>query len=289
LGRCRIKWKPIVLTFSLNPKEIKSKDPLKPKRELLEQLDIKTILEYVTSSTTHVVSAKRNTAKGLQTLINGRYIVDEPYVDALVYAATPADLAEEENASPLEQDFDEAWPKPEKFLPPAGKEPTVQPPESYAPNPQRENIFESYTFVFVDEAQFETLLPVITAGHGKALLYKAIPGETTVEEAVLYMRNVAGDKGFGDPQEETNEGGVVMVRHNKVDKAWDVWFNDLIDGVSLALNQKSIAQGEFLDAILANEPTRLRRSLELKSTVQGEAAPLPVAGKKPSGRRLPPG
>jgi hypothetical protein len=266
---------------------MKVKDPLKPKRDLLEQLDIKTILEYVTKSTTHVVAAKRNTAKGLQALINGRYIVDEVYVDALVYAATPADLAEEENASPLEQDFDEAWPKPGKFLPPAGKEPTVQPPKSYAPNPQRENIFESYTFVLVDEAQFETLLPVITTGHGKALLYNVIPGETTVEEAVMYMRNLAGDKGFGDPQEETNEGGVVIVRHNKVEKAWETWFNDLINGVSSVLNQKSIAQGEFLDAILANEPTRLRRSLEFNSTVQDEVAPPPVAGKHPSVRRLP--
>jgi hypothetical protein len=257
---------------------MKTKDPLKPKRDRLEQLDIKTILEYVTKSTTHVVAAKRNTAKGLQALINSQCIVDDPYVDALVYQATPADLAEEENASPLEQDFDAAWPNPKDFLPPAGKEPTVQPPESYAPNPQRENIFESYIFVFVDQAQFETLMPVITAGHGKALLYNVTPGETIVQETVMYMRNIAGDKGFGDQPDETNEGGAVMVRHNKVDKEWDTWFNDLLNGVALALNQRSIAQGEFLDAILANEPTRLRRSLEFNSTVQGKVAPPPTGG-----------
>lgn len=257
---------------------MKLKDPLKPKRERLEQLDIKTILEYITKSTTHVVAAKRNTAKGLQALINGQYIVDDPYVDALVYQTTSADLAEEENASPLEQDYDAAWPKAKDFLPPAGKEPTVQSAESYGPNPQRENIFESYIFIFVDQAQFETLMPAITAGHGKALLYNVIPGKTTVEDAVLYMRNAAGDKGFGDPPEDAHKGGVVMVRHNKVDKERDTWFNDLLSGVALALNQRSIVQGEFLDAILANEPTRLRRSPKLDSTIQGKAAPPPTAG-----------
>ena len=212
-------------------------------------------------------------------MINGQYIVDEPYIDALVYAAAPADLEEEENASPLEQDFDAAWPKPRDFLPPAGKEPTVQPPESYAPNPQRENIFESYTFVFVDRAQYETLMPVINAGHGKALLCNVKPGETTVEEAVLYMRNAAGDKGFGDPPDDINHGGVVMVRYNKVEGEWDQWFNDLLNAVSFALDQRSIAQNEFLDAILSNEPARLRRSLDFNSTVQGKVAPPPTAGR----------
>jgi hypothetical protein len=259
---------------------MKTKDPLKPKRDLLEQLDIKAILEYVTNSTTHVVAAKRNTAKGLQALINGQYIVDEPYVDALVYAAMPADLGEEENASPLEQDFDTAWPKPKDFLPPAGKEPTDQPRESYWPNPQRENIFESYVFVFVDQAQYETLMPVINAGHGKALLFNVTPGVTTVEEAVKYMRNTAGDKGFGDPPDETSNGGVVMVRYNKVEKEWERWLNDLLGGVSFAIDQRSIAQGEFLDAILANEPTRLRLSLESNGTGQGRVAPPPTAGKR---------
>jgi hypothetical protein len=260
---------------------MKSKDPLKPKRDRLEQLDIKAILEYVPNSTTHVVAAKRNTAKGLQALINGQYIVTESYIDALVYAASPADLGEEENASPLEQDFDTAWPKPMDFLPPAGKEPTDQPPESYSPNPQRQNIFESYTFVFVDPAQYETLMPVINAGHGKALLFDVTPGVTTVEEAVTYMRNAAGNKGFGDlPDESSSSGGVVMVRHNKVEKEWDRWFNDLFDGVSVAINQRSIAQGEFLDTILTNEPTRMRRSLALNSTGQGRVASPPAAGRK---------
>jgi hypothetical protein len=122
-------------------------------------------------------------------------------------------------------------------------------------------------------------MPVITAGHGKALLYNITPGETTVEDAVMYMRNTAGDKGFGDPPEDTNNGGVVMVRHNKVEKEWDGWFNDLLNGVSFALDQRSITQGEFLDAILANEPTRLRQSLEFNSTVQGKIAPPPTAGR----------
>jgi hypothetical protein len=259
---------------------MKKQDPLKPKRDRLEQFDIKTILEYITESTTHVVAAKRNTAKGLQALINGKYIVDEPYVDALVYSATPADLSEEENASPLEQDFDTAWPKPEAFLPPAGKEPTAQPPESYAPNLQRVNIFESYIFVFVDQAQFETLMPVITAGHGKALFFNVTPGRTTTEEALMYVRNAAGDKRFGDAPDERNEGSVIVVRHNKVDKEWDSWFNDFLGGISVALNQRPIAQGEFLDAILANHPSRLRGPADLDAKVQSKIAPPVTTGKR---------
>jgi len=101
-----------------------------------------------------------------------------------------------------------------------------------------------------------------------------------VEEAVKYMRNTAGDKGFGDPPDETSNGGVIMVRYNKVEKEWERWFNDLLNGVSFAINQRSIAQGEFLDAILANEPTRLRRSSEFNGTGQGRVTAPPTAGMK---------
>ena len=273
----RLIWKPVVLTFSFPPKEEKNKDPLKPKRDRLEQLDIKTVAEYITKSTSHVVASKRNTVKGLLALISGQYIVDDPFIDALVYVATPADLGEEENLSPLEQDFDAAWPTETDFLPKAGKEPTIRPDESYAPNPSLEGIFEGYTFVFVDQSQFDLLSPVINAGHGKALLFNVAMGQTTVDEAILYMRNAAGEKGFGDSVDDTENGGVVMVRFHKVEGRWKTWFTELLNGVSYALDQRSIDQAQFIDAILANDATLLRQSLEFASTVEGKVPPPPTA------------
>jgi hypothetical protein len=64
-----ISWEPVVFAFSFTSKELQT-DPLATLRERFEQLDIKIVHEYV-NSTTHVVSKKRNTAKGLQALIMG--------------------------------------------------------------------------------------------------------------------------------------------------------------------------------------------------------------------------
>lgn len=241
---------------------MKAKDPLKAQRDRLEQFDIKVVPEYVTDATTHVIASKRNTAKGLQALINGKYIVDEGFIDAVVYAATPVELAQEENLSPLEQNFDTAWPNATDYLPPAGKEPTLKPPESYRPALERMNVFQDYSFVFGDEAQFNVLMPVITAGHGKALLFNVVYGETTAEQAVTFMQNSAGDKGFGDFQNATENGGVIMVRWKSNEK-WRTWTTDFMKSVSLALGQQSIEQGEFLDAILANNAKQLRRTVDL--------------------------
>ena len=256
---------------------MKTADPLKSKRERLEHLDIKTTTEYITEKTTHVVAGKRNTVKGLQALINGNYLVDDSFIDAVVYAATPADLAENENLSPLEQDFDAAWPNATNHLPPVGKEPTLRSVETFAPDLNRSHIFEDYVFVFGDRRQFENLLPMITSGHGKALLFTVVDGETSVHEVVQFMRNAAGDKGFGDLHRDTDHGAVVMVRW-KGKEGWSNWVTDLINAISLILDQKSIDQAEFLDAILGNDPLSLRRSLEFASTVEGKVAPPPTAG-----------
>ncbi|EER40128.1 DNA damage response protein RcaA [Histoplasma capsulatum H143] len=70
----RIKWHPVVLSFSLPSK---TNDPLSQARSSLEELDIKTVVPYVVGKTTHVVQNKRNTSKGLQALINGRHNVQK--------------------------------------------------------------------------------------------------------------------------------------------------------------------------------------------------------------------
>lgn len=254
----RIKWQPVVLSFSFSSKEMRAEDPLAKVRGRLESLDVKTIIPYLVGKTTHVVQSKRNTAKGLQALINGKYIVQNSYIDALVYATTPTDLENEASASPLELDFDSAWPDPTEHLPPAGNEPISRPAAAFAPNSSRLNIFEGYTFVFGDPSQFENLQAAINNGQGKALLYQIKDGETTADELVQFMRSAAGNKGVGAEREEP--GGVVLVRFRSKGQ-FEPWSIDLGNEVALMTDQRVIEQREFLDAILGNDASPLCRSL----------------------------
>lgn len=242
-------------------------------------MDIKTIIPYVVDQTTHVVQSKRNTAKGLQALVNGKSIVDQSYVDALVYAATPSDLENLESLSPLEADFDTAWPDPSLHLPPPGKEPMQRPPESFAPNPDRINIFDGYTFVFGDVTQYQNLADPINNGHGKALMYQIDPGVTTAEEIVQFMRNVAGTKGLGEERE--GSGGVVLVRFRSQGQYED-WSIELGNQVAVMTDQRVIQQSEFLDAILANDASSLCRSLPPAPDSGPETGPKVVPESQPA-------
>ncbi|KAK9638641.1 hypothetical protein HCH54_009486 [Aspergillus fumigatus] len=268
----RIKWQPTVLSFSFSSKELKAKDPLAHVRSRLEDLDIKTIIPYVVGHTTHVVQSKRNTAKGLQALVNGKYIVQDSYIDALVYAATPSDLETLESLSPLETDFDAAWPDPTEHLPPPGKEAVPRPAEAFVPRADRINIFEDYTFVFWDASQFSNLQDPISNGHGKALLYPLENGVTTAEEIVQFMKNAAGQKGLGG--ERVGRGGVVLVRFRSKGE-WEKWSIELSNQVALMTDQRVIEQNEFLDAILANDASCLCQPLP-------EAESSPEVGRTPA-------
>ena len=264
----RIKWQPTVLSFSFSTKELKAKDPLSSVRTQLEDLDIKTIVPYVVDHTTHVVQKKRNTAKGLQALVNGKWIVDDSYIDALVYAATPSDLENLESLSPLEADFDTAWPDAGLHLPPPGNEPVQRPPEAFVPNPDRINIFEGYTFVFGDAAQYGNLAEAINNGHGKALLYQVEQGTTTAEEIAQFMRNAAGSKSLED---EIEGSKVVLVRFRSKGQ-YERWSIDVGHQVAILTDQRVIEQSEFLDAILANDASPLCRSLP-PGTESSQSAP----------------
>ncbi|OAX77719.1 hypothetical protein ACJ72_07979 [Emergomyces africanus] len=249
----RIKWDPVVLSFSVPSK---AKDPLKQALSSLENLDIKTVIPYVVDRTTHVVQSKRNTAKGLQALINGRYIVNKSYVEAIVYAATPRDLGSDEALCPLEEDFDAAWPDPTQYLPPRGKEPTQQPDAAYQPNPSRVNVFEGYTFIFCDGNRFEDLQGPITSGHGKALLYEVEKGRTTAEDIIGYWNQVAGNKGLGHFY---GSGGVGLVQFRKGDDHSD-WAMEIEREIARMTGQKIVETSEFLDAILSNDASTLIQS-----------------------------
>lgn len=254
-------WQPVIFTFSLSSKEMKAgKDPLINYRTRLEELDVKVIIPYVVGATTHVVSSKRNTAKGLQALINAKYIVAETYIDALIYATTPENLDELESLSPLEEDFDANWPSALNHLPAKSKEPSERPAAEFVPKLARNNVFEGYTFVFCDLAQFESLHGPITNGGGKALEFTLSLGRTTTEEIVRYVKGVAGEKGLGEFEDGSEGKGVVVVRF-RGKKEFAEWAANLDTQIALALGQRLIEQSEFMDAILANDASILRRPL----------------------------
>ncbi|KAJ5970051.1 hypothetical protein N7501_006299 [Penicillium viridicatum] len=254
----RIKWEPVVLTLSASSKQVRGEDPLAHVRSRLEDLDIKTIMDYTVDQTTHVIQRKRNTAKGLQALVNGKYIVDDSYIDALVYAATPGDLENVESLCPLETDFESAWPDPNQHLPPPGKEPTQRPAAAFAPNSARLNVFEGYTFIFGDPAQFENLQGPINNGQGKVLFYQVEDGLTTAADIVRFMKKAAGGKGVGS--ERHGSGGVVLVRFRSKGDL-EQWSIDVGNEVALMTDQRVIEQREFLDAILGNDASPLCRAL----------------------------
>ena len=240
---------------------MRAEDPLAKVRSRLEDLDIKTIIPYLVDQTTHVVQSKRNTAKGLQALINGKYIVDYSYVDALVYASTPHDLEIEESPSPLETDYDAAWPNAMDHLPPAGNEPVSRPAEAFAPNPSRINVFEHYTFVFGDASQFENLQAAINNGQGKALLYQIEDGVTSAADIVRFMRQASGGQGVGS--DRVSPGGVVLVRFRSKGQ-YEAWSIEVGNEVALMIDQRVIEQREFLDAILGNNASPLCRPLPVE-------------------------
>ena len=268
-----VTWQPQVFTFNLLKSQIRS-GVLKEKQARLQGLDIKATSDFNSERTTHVVASKRNTAKGLQALVYGKYLVTESYLDALEYAATPITLSQDINLSPLESDFDSAWPDAREHLPPPGKEPTIKPPEDYQPDPARTSVFDHYTFVFGDQSQYDSLMPAITGGHGKAILFKVANGETTSDELLQFLRNTAGHKA-GSIQGGSSKGGVILVRWTAKDHGDQEWTNMLINETVLKMDQRAIDQSEFLLAILDSDAEILKQSVPFESTNDGIIAPPP--------------
>lgn len=266
---------PYTFTFSFSSAELKT-IPYPGLRERLAPFDIRVLDHFEREHVTHVVAKNRNTSKGLQALINGKFIVhNDSFVQAIVAAGTPST---EGGVAPLEEDFENNFPDPLRFLPPRGKEQTQQSAEAYAPDPERIDMFDGYTFIFYNKQQFDQLLAPITEGRGKSLLRQAIPKETTVDEFVRYAKEVAGEKGLGEFEDGSEGKGVVVVRFNakKGDNA--DWYADFGQQVSLRLDHRLIEQSDFLDAILGKDASVLRRPLLDDSS--GTTAPPPTAGMK---------
>ncbi|PHH66256.1 hypothetical protein CDD81_7849 [Ophiocordyceps australis] len=266
MGKCpdkfRLVWFPVVLTFSLASKDHQTQT-LDSLRQRFEELDIKLLAEYSVGYTTHVVSKKRNTSKGLQALINCGYIVGESFLDAIEAAAKTLD--DDSTLCALDGDFGQFWPNALEHLPPRGGEPVQHSDDIYAPNSSRKDVFDGYTFVFYDKTQYNNLLAPITNGCGKALLRNITPGEEQVDDFVRHIKQVAGESGLGRFDDGSEGKGVVLVRYLPAKGDLIGWYTTFITQVSLLLDHRPIEQNEFLEAILTVDAGILRRPLEPES------------------------
>ncbi|KAL7961950.1 hypothetical protein V8C34DRAFT_271641 [Trichoderma compactum] len=273
LGKCpnkfRLKWHPTVFTFSFTNKELQTQ-PLTSLKERFERLDIKLLTDYSIKHTTHVISKKRNTAKGLQALINGKYIVTETFLDAISSVTELSSGADGQESSSLETDFDKFWPNAMEHLPTRGSEPVQHPDEMYAPDDRRRDVFEEYTFIFYSQIQYDNLMAPITNGGGKAMLHPIEPEETRADDFVRYVKGVAGEKGSGSFNDGSEGKGVVLVRFLPAKGELVSWYTEFITAVSLLLDHRPIEQNEFLEAILINDASQLRRSLETEPSLRVE-------------------
>ncbi|CAK7272073.1 hypothetical protein SEPCBS57363_004946 [Sporothrix epigloea] len=278
-----ISWHPVILSFSFSSKELRSTAPDDPQnpwvrlRRDLEPLDIKFLAEFHRDCTTHVVAKKRNTSRTLQALINGSYIVSDSFLDAIVAAAA---------SGQLESDYVAAWPDALGHLPPRGDEPSDRPSSTYAPDARRASLFEGYTFCFYDEKQYDNLLPPIANGRGKARLLRGadavVPGRTKVDDFVRYVKSVAGEQGLGEFEDGSSGRGVVVVRYVPAKGDHVEWFTRFTTAVALRLDHRLVDQREFLDAILAVDPSMLRRPLEVEEATAVAVAPAPAPPQRSS-------
>jgi hypothetical protein len=247
-----LKWQNVVFTYAS-----KETERMKTRSAQLHAIDIKTSSEFVYGKTTHVVSQKRNLPRVLQALVSATPIVTGDFLDAVLEAAAYS-LDEQGVYAPskLEDNFDLAWPQAKEYISPVGQEPVPRPDQMLEPDPSRSEVFSGLTIVFLDEAQHSNLHQVVAGGGGKALLYNIHLGETTVQEYVNYVKSVAGQKRAND---SNGALPVVTVRLSVASDDLQDWATNFVTGVDQALNQRSILQNEFLDAIVSKDTSSLRR------------------------------
>lgn len=251
------------MSFTFSDKEQRAKDILGPFRRQLESLDVKTINPYVIDATTHVVASKRNIPKCLQALVNGKHIVTEEFIHAIAELALSSGATEDgsRSSSLLEDDFDSNWPDPMKYLPGPGKEPNPRASADFAPNTGRMTVFEGFTFIFGYAGQHASLSPVLTNGSAKTLHYELKSGETLLKDFTDYVRSVADKKGLEDVYDADVSKAVIVVRPPGGDDKMDEWTRDFYTELDLDLEQRSVWQNEFLEAILQVDARPLKRSI----------------------------
>ena len=253
----KIYWSPVVFTYAS-----KESQESKARSAQLHALDIKTTTDFVYGKTTHVVTQKRNLPRVLSGLVAGKHIVTEAFLDRILERSTSVtDTDFGYVPSPLEESFDEQWPKEDEYMPPTATEPVPRPQEMLRPDALRSEIFANLAFIFLDAKQYGSLHEPITGGDGKALLYEALrEGETTVQEYVDYVQSVAGRK--KSSRSKNDKLPVITVRLATPSDNAEDWATTFMDGVDRALNQRSMYQNEFLDVILTKDRAALQRPPE---------------------------
>lgn len=260
----KLEWRPVIFSFAgAVSKTAKANGTvLAAEKEKLECMDIKVSTEYFSNQTTHVIAKKRNTPSGLQALLQARWLLSGSFVDAVAAAGKRDGLDDNglPRLSPLELDYDACWPSELEHPCPAGSEPVPRPDEYLKPNTQRSEVFDGYTFVFLDPAQHALLMAAVMAGSGKAVCYERMSSSTTAKNVIEYIKELAGKKNDRDLilSDEPGPGGIVIVRPS--DKAGGR-NSEVLQEIDIALDQRAIEQTELLDVILSNDASVLRRAL----------------------------
>ncbi|SMR50555.1 unnamed protein product [Zymoseptoria tritici ST99CH_1E4] len=270
----QLEWRPVVLSFSGVSKSAQAAGKaLAEEREKLEAAGVKLSTQYISNTTTHVVAQKRNTALGLQGLVQGRWLVEPSFVDALASACTRTGKDDNGESLSLEDDFKTNWPDETEHTIRVGNEPVPRPDDWLKPNPARLNVFENFTFLFLSPKQHELLLPAISSGGGKAVAFHFQHDTTTKDEVIDFVKELAGQKSARSfvLSQENGPGGIVVVRADEKSAGRN---NDLMASIDLALDQRSVEQNELLDVILSNDASVLRRPLR-DSTQSVAASPRP--------------
>ncbi|KAF1827731.1 uncharacterized protein K489DRAFT_375867 [Dissoconium aciculare CBS 342.82] len=263
-GVFHFSWRPVVLSITNLSKTAKqSSDPLSGQRRLLEQAGVKLSMSYIANVTTHVIAKKRNTAMGLQALLQARWLVTDSFVENLARACHKEEGLNSEGIpyrSHLEKNLDDAWPAETDHLVPIGEEPVKRANTFLHPRPERGNVFVDMTFVFLSQAQYDTLLPVVTLGGGKAVLCQYEPEVTALREVINVIARIAGregDKKFRLDQ-SPDSASIVVVRIGDTVLGRSAPF---ICDLDLALDQRSIEQSEFFGAVMDGDASMLRQAL----------------------------
>ncbi|KAK3058054.1 hypothetical protein LTR09_001131 [Extremus antarcticus] len=260
-----LTWRPLV--FSLSYTGTKTRQPaLAAHREKFQQTGVKVVSEYITNVTTHCVAKKRNTVPVLQALLQGKWLVTDDYVEAVAVLMKRSGPTSE---SVLEDDFDANWPKEPRYPVPPGKEVNPRDEHYLLPKSERSEIFHNFAFVFLSQTQYDQLLPVVTAGGGKAFPCVVDPDVRNTEDVISFISSVADNKRTdkADPSRATGKGGIVVIRMQEGDEA----LRKLNEAIDLALNQRSVQQSELLDPILMLDTTSLTG--ELPEVSQSSAVP----------------
>jgi nibrin-like protein len=252
----RIKWVSVCLALSYLTKKTLDSGLLKV-RQKLELVDIKLSTGFEGGYTTHVVASKRNAPVVLEGLIAGSFIVTDKYIDSIAQACS---LSGGSKKAPLEINFDLNWPDPVNYVPLPSKEPVPRDATYLAPKSDRSTLFTNFTFIFCSETQLESLSKPINRGGGKALLYEDYQeGVSTPQEFAAFVRKVAHQSSAEDMGNSSKSVIVVRIQVMEPNEEWKTKF---ILESDLLLDQRSIAQNEFLDVILTCDTSALQMSLE---------------------------